>query len=391
MPALVRHDVGVFAGAVKVGEDERRAIGLKLRAVAARELAVPHGHIVQAVVHQKVDVGLRLRGQFAVHAPGHAKAELLIPQWHGIALRKEDPAVVGVQVLKPQPLPAALAERRRHGHQLRLHLLPEAPHILRRVADAVHAQVAQLHKARKAQSLCLPVAVFHQAVVDVLQLCALLLPGIDGGLIRPAPDHPVQGLLVPGQAAAADPDAAVVRLRVGHQLVVAAQQRVFLLLKRDQAAVVAHEPRADEGEREGPHQPLEAVRKGRLHQQLAEAVPQRRDFRPDVVVIGLLPRIERVVHVHAVADIAQVNGGHGVAEPVLPLQNPQAVILAGDSLHIPEERPVFRLDLLIGDPPVGHVAKVHHRSPLCSESGGPSASAAPELQLPGFTDAILTS
>ena len=309
MPALVAHDVGVLAGAVEVGENERRAVRFKLGAIASRLFSVPHGHVIKPSVQHEVNVLSRFGRDVSEHPPGHVQAERLIPQGRRIPLRKKDPAVIGIKPVQAQTLPSPLVQGCRHRHQICLHLLPEAPDVLRGIADAVHAQIAQLHKAGKSHQFCLPGPVFHKAVIDLLQLAALLLPGSNGRVIGFLPDLSVRRLLIPGKAAAADPLAAVIRPGVGYQLVVPAQQCVFFLLQGNDAAVIALQPRKDKAESEGSHGLLKKGGKGRLRQQPVEAVLQFAQPGADLIIVRLLPCIERVVDIHAMADIAQINGG----------------------------------------------------------------------------------
>ena len=191
VPALMGHDVGVLGGTVEVGEDERRPVRLEERAIPAGLLALPGGHVVQAVVQEEVNVLLRFRRQPGEHLPGLLQAELLVPQGHRVAFQEAD-AVPGVEVLQTQTLPAALVQPGPHGYQRLLHLLPEACHVLRRVADAAHPPVAQRHIVGIAQQLRLTVPVVHQLVVQLLQLLPLLLPGGSHGLVHGLPDRPVR-------------------------------------------------------------------------------------------------------------------------------------------------------------------------------------------------------
>ena len=105
--------------------------------------------------------------------------------------------------------------------------------------------------------------VVHQLVVQLLQLLPLLFPGGGHGLVHGLSDLPVRGLLLQRQAAAADLAAVVVHPARGDQLMIPADQRVFLLLQRDEPLAGLLQPVLHQREGEGAHQLLEAVAHGR--------------------------------------------------------------------------------------------------------------------------------
>ena len=245
-----------------------------------------------------------------------------------------------------------------------LHLIAEQTDLLRAVANAVHAVVAQLHVAVQAQQLRLTIAVVHQLPVERLQLPALFLPGgrhRQGG--APA-GFPILGLGPGGHQVALDRPPLPLHRGVGGEVIVPAEQRVLLRRQGNEAAVGAPQALLHHGQGQTARIFFQLPAEGRGHDPRVKLAGQVGDPGADLVVVGLLRRVERVVYVHVVADVAELHGRAVRVELVAPPQHIHACRCVRRGLKVLYQLPIPPLHLLKSDAAVGHILKVHGALPL---------------------------
>ncbi len=143
MPALMGDHIHVAAGAVEIGEDERRPVIRQIGHIAACLLGFPAEHIEQLVLAHKVHERSGLRRERAVHLPSGSQNLLRRADRSRIALLKIDAFVDVAQPVQTESSPAGLMNPLREGHKILLHLLPEGGHLVAAVAVSPHPRVAQ--------------------------------------------------------------------------------------------------------------------------------------------------------------------------------------------------------------------------------------------------------
>ena len=230
MTGLVRHDLDVVLRAVEVGEDEGDLIVHDARAVAARLLALGGEHVKKLIVEHGFEEFLRLGGELAVelHALGEdligsadgagvagAELERVVGKTHGIALA-EALGLLAVDLV-------------RHGHEILHDRRAELLNVFLRVAVAHHAVVAERGVALVAELFAHRVAQLHELVVELVELCLVVLVPLTLGLPCGKALFIVRAGLERGELGERVDLALKGDLRRGEQLFILLRQLVLLL------------------------------------------------------------------------------------------------------------------------------------------------------------------
>ena len=214
--------------AVEVGEDERHSHAREHVAEPARRLARPRVQVEEAALaHRAVKPA-----QPPVHAVEHdlpgihqvlGRAERL-----RVARRVDQRQVPGVQLVPAVPDPALFQQLRHQRHDMGDDLVAVGRHLRRAVIHPAHPLVAERDEALVAEVSRHAVAQLHQAVVDVVQLRAVLREPLPFRLLRPVTHVAVQVLRVGRQPGQVHRHPFHRQPRGGGQLRVARRERRFL-------------------------------------------------------------------------------------------------------------------------------------------------------------------
>ena len=358
---FVRHDLNVVLRAVEVGEDEGNFIVHDARAVAACLLALGGEHVEQLIVEHGLEEFLRLGGELAVelHALGEdlirradgagvagAELERVVGKAHGIALA-EALGLLAVDLVG-------------HGHEILHDCRAELFNVFLRVAVAAHTVVAERGVALVAELTAHRVAQLHELIVELVELCLIVLVPLALGLPCGKTLFIVRAGLERGELGERVDLALKGDLRRGKQLFILLRQLILLLHLGDDLG--------GEGlEREfcvDEHQIAELLGKFR-----AERAFEHR-LRPRLVVLLQLGEeavpelflrvVKGVARVDRVADARKRRGGGDVLGLLLLGEEHLAgLLVALCGLELLGERSEMLLGALGIGTGVGHFRKFH--------------------------------
>ncbi len=166
---LVGQDLHVAGRAVEVGEDERRAVVRKVRAVSAAGLALFAVEVEQLVLKHKVEELARDGVHLAVHPPGLRDQLPAAALRRGVAVREQAGVVVQLQLRKAEPLCLPRLDSGDERDEIARDLPAELCDILRAVAVAPQPVVAERDEVFVPELFGLPGAVPDQLAVDFVQ------------------------------------------------------------------------------------------------------------------------------------------------------------------------------------------------------------------------------
>ena len=175
MSGLVGHDVHVAGGAVEVRKDERLLVLRELRAVAAAPLVLAGIDVEGVVINHHVDEFAGLLAHGVVHLACSSEYLGLAASGNGVAAGDYDVVIVELVVVDAEALGVLGAQAGDDGDDVIQHVIAESLDLVLIVVDAPHAVVAQLDVVLVAHLLGHAVADVDHAVVDVVQLSAVLL------------------------------------------------------------------------------------------------------------------------------------------------------------------------------------------------------------------------
>ena len=322
VPGLVGHNVHVAGGAVEVRKDEGLLVQRELRAVAAAPLVLAGVDVEGVVVDHHVDELAGLLAHGVVHLARRGKDRGLAARGDGIAAGDDDVVIIELVVVDAEALGVFGAQTGYDGDDVHQHVLAEGLDLVLIVVDAPHAVVAQLDIVLVAHFLGHAVADVNHAVVDVVQLCAVLLEHLAEDFVCLATGLTVVALGVLHQHRARQSLAAELELKRSHELGVLADELVLL----DQIVdyLRGHALAADLKvlEQHGGQALLQLVAERGIEQRGGVLNHVVLGLRADLVVIILLRDVELVDGIYRIAHVGERRGGSVIAEEL-------EIILAG--------------------------------------------------------------
>ena len=356
MAAFVGDNVRIPAGPVKVREDKRRLVVRQIGHVAASLLGLAADDVKQFVVTHEVHEPAGLRRQFIVHQAAGFQDLSRIAHRLRIALGKINSLIFKMKMIQSEPDPSSLMQLLCKWDEIALYLLSELPDILTPVAVSLHAGIPEIQIVLSAHRSCLLCAVFHQAVIDVIQLFPVLCKEL--GILFPCfhTDLPVLIVKIGIHQGQVQRLAPPVDLGCCQKHVVFRLDLIFLLHQRKDLLIhgLHRQLHVFEGDFADLLLQIRPVR--RLIQLLLISHIQVSDLRLDSVIEVLLFAVIFIRHIDIMPDLGQRHEGHDmICDPV--------VVLVDRKLLLTRLRPVHPADQFLHvtahgihiDPAVGHL------------------------------------
>ena len=266
------------------------------------------------VVDHHVDELAGLLAHGVVHLARRGKDRGLAARGDGIAAGDDDVVIIELVVVDAEALGVFGAQTGYDGDDVHQHVLAEGLDLVLIVVDAPHAVVAQLDIVLVAHFLGHAVADVNHAVVDVVQLCAVLLEHLAEDFVCLATGLTVVALGVLHQHRARQSLAVELELKRSHELGVLADELVLL----DQIVdyLRGHALAADLKvlEQHGGQALLQLVAERGIEQRGGVLNHVVLGLRADLVVIILLRDVELVDGIYRIAHVGERRGGSVIAE-----------------------------------------------------------------------------
>ena len=379
MPALMGDHIHVAAGAVEIGEDERRPVIRQIGHIAACLLGFPAEHIEQLVLAHKVHERSGLRRERAVHLPSGSQNLLRRADRSRIALLKIDAFVDVAQPVQTESSPAGLMNPLREGHKILLHLLPEGGHLVAAVAVSPHPRVAQRQIGIVPHRLALLRAAPDQPVVDLLDL--LLIRGIEGGhtVPRRLTDRPVRTAQIRRHQRKIQRLPVPLDLRGSEQLVVAGLKCIFLLHEGNDLRIhrLHRQLHVPDRHRPDPFLHVSAVR--RRVQCLLILCHQVLEDRSELIVVILLLCVKCIRHIDIVPDLSQRHLRRRVIHgAVIALMHAERLLTGTCRLQIRGQRGELRPEALLFNSCIWKFPEYHRLFPSPPETERMSCRSIPQ-------------
>ena len=170
MTTLMRDDVHITAGTVKVSEDKRCMVQRQISHVTASFLGLAAQYVKQLVLHHEIKEFRSLRGQFPVHLLACCHDLFRGAGGRRVAILEIYLLVNIAELLQTQTLSSAVMQLLCKGYEILLDLPAESFYLVLAVAVAVHAVIAQFQIIFISHGSGLRGTVFHQFIVDGIQL-----------------------------------------------------------------------------------------------------------------------------------------------------------------------------------------------------------------------------
>ena len=170
MTTLMRDDVHISAGTVKVSEDKRCMVQRQISHVTASFLGLAAQYVKQLVLHHEIKKFRSLRGQLTVHLLSCCHDLFRGSGGCRVAILKIYLLIDITELLQTQSLSSAVMQLLCKGYEILLDLPAESFYLVLAVAVAVHAVISQLQVILVTHGSGLCGTVLHQFVVDTVQL-----------------------------------------------------------------------------------------------------------------------------------------------------------------------------------------------------------------------------
>ena len=309
---LVGQNIHVIRGAVEVGENKRHLVGRERGAVATGCLAVTGENVEHLAVEHGLDEFPGLRAEILIHGLARSKDLLRRSLRLGVAVGEAELIVVDAQSIHADTLALGFLDLGDDGHQIRGDLVAELLQFLCAVAVAAQTVIAQLDVVVVAQHSALGVAVFHQLVIDLVQLLPVGIEDLALSLKGCAADGAIRAFLVLAQHGKRHSLAVKLHRQSGVELLILSLQLAGLLHKGNQLRLEAAAGDFQILEKQAAVVGFQLFAVGGIQQGDIDSLLTLLQLRADLIKELTLTVVEFVSGIDGVADIGDGACGHKV-------------------------------------------------------------------------------
>ena len=249
MAHLMRDHIHIGAGAVPVAE-HKRAVAADLFHIAAHGLAGLGEHIEALILEHPVNEFAGFGAKLVIHLLAALQQFIAGAVGLGVAVSKENRQVIEFGIRHAGAGKTALLQFVHHGHNILLHLRAVVYDFGRPITNAPHAQVAQFAVIVVAQGLGLRIAIFHKFGIQIVKLGAVGIEPLAFGNIGGLAHGTVRTLLVYAKLGQGEVFAVKMHHKAGVELLVFADEAVFLLLQGEHALIAGAHGQVHFGEQD---------------------------------------------------------------------------------------------------------------------------------------------
>ena len=234
MTTLMRDDVHITAGTVKVSEDKRCMVERQIGHVTASFLGLAAQYVKQLVLHHEIKKFRSLRGQLTVHLLACCHDLFRGAGGRRVAVLEIYLLVDIAELLQTQTLSSAVMQFFREGYKILFDLLTESLYLVLTIAVTIHTVIAQFQIILVTHGSGLCGTVLHQFVVNGIQLLLIFPEKVTHFLPCLSADIAVAIHQIGPQQGQVQFLAVKVDLGTGNQFIIFHSQGVLFLHQRDQ-------------------------------------------------------------------------------------------------------------------------------------------------------------